>query len=55
MSRKLALLFFAASVTLISACSSIAGPNRDGDEEEESDTALFCGVVAGTQTHCEPT
>jgi hypothetical protein len=53
MSRKIALLFFAAAVTVITACSSFTGPNRDEDEEE-GDSSAFCGVVAGTHTHCEP-
>jgi hypothetical protein len=51
MSRKLALLFFAAAVTVITACSNFTGPNRDEDEEE-GDSSAYCGVVAGTHTRC---
>jgi hypothetical protein len=51
MRRSLSLLFFAASVATITACSNIAGPNRDG--EEEDDSTAFCSVVGGTQTRCE--
>jgi hypothetical protein len=52
MSRKLALLFFAVSVSVITACSSnIVAPNRD-DTEPDPDSA-YCGVVVGSQTRCD--
>ena len=54
MSRKLSLLFFAASVAVITACSSVAGPNRDDPPEGEPiDSSEFCeGVVVGSHTRC---
>jgi hypothetical protein len=51
MRRSISLLVFAASVAVLTACSSIAGPNRDG--EEEDDSTAFCSVVGGTHTRCE--
>lgn len=50
MSRKLFLLFFAAAVSVFSACTTVAGPNRDDPEWTAEDSAEFCSVVAGSQT-----
>lgn len=48
MPRKLALLFFAASVTLVTACSNISAPVRDDELDEEP-----CSIVVGSHTRCD--
>jgi hypothetical protein len=53
MSRKIALLFFAVSVTVISACSNLTAPRRD-DPLDPDDSTAYCGVVVGTHTCGEP-
>ena len=50
--RKLTLLVAFAVATMISACSAITSPNRDGEEDGGEER---CQVTQGSETRCTPT